>query len=81
MQFDQSTTTVTLGKITMAKVAGEPIPEGWGFWPNGGTTEQRVHGRVISRDVKPLKVPEGPSHDLGQFYNLIDPASGQAFYD
>ncbi len=29
MQFDQSTTTVALGKITMAKAAGQSIPEGW----------------------------------------------------
>lgn len=29
MIFDQSTTTVALGKITMAKTAGESIPEGW----------------------------------------------------
>ncbi|MEP4292063.1 MAG: Ldh family oxidoreductase, partial [Rhizobiaceae bacterium] len=29
MQFDQSTTTVALGKITMAKAAGEAIPLGW----------------------------------------------------
>ena len=40
-----------------------------------------VTGGVDSRDVKPLKVPEGPPHDHGQFYILIDPASGQAFYD
>ncbi|WP_293440945.1 Ldh family oxidoreductase [Planktotalea sp.] len=29
MGFDQSTTTVALGRITMAKAAGEHIPEGW----------------------------------------------------
>ena len=28
MQFDQSTTAVALGKITMAKAAGEKLPEG-----------------------------------------------------
>ncbi len=38
MQFDQSTTTVALGKITMAKAAGEPIPEGWAVDSNGNPT-------------------------------------------
>ncbi len=36
-----------------------------------------------SVDVPPLKTPEGPPHDLGQFYIVIDPGafSDQAFYD
>ena len=35
---------------------------------------------LVSRDVKPLKAPEGPPHDLGQYYLLIDPeASGDFF--
>ena len=38
MQFDQSTTTVALGKITMAKAAGEPIPEGWALDAQGFPT-------------------------------------------
>ncbi|WP_113910511.1 Ldh family oxidoreductase [Roseovarius dicentrarchi] len=38
MQFDQSTTTVALGKITMAKAAGEPIPEGWAVDSDGNPT-------------------------------------------
>jgi (2R)-3-sulfolactate dehydrogenase (NADP+) len=37
-------------------------------------------GGLPSRHVKPLKTPDGPPHDLGQFYILIDPASGQSFY-
>ena len=110
MQFDQSTITVALGKITMTKAAGEPIPEGWAMGKDGHPTidpqaalqgslvsmggykgwgfglmvellSTGFTGGVISRDVKPLKVPEGPSHDLGQFYILIYLASGQAFYD
>ena len=35
MQFDQSTTAVALGKITMAKAAGESIPEGWALDADG----------------------------------------------
>ena len=38
MQFDQSTTTVALGKITMAKAAGESIPEGWALDAEGQAT-------------------------------------------
>jgi (2R)-3-sulfolactate dehydrogenase (NADP+) len=110
MQFDQSTTTVALGKITMAKAAGERIPEGWAIDSKGfPTTDSEaalagslvsmggykgwgfglmaellaagMTGGVVSRDVKPLKAPEGPPHDLGQYYILIDPASGAAFYE
>ena len=110
MQFDQSTTTVALGKITMAKAAGEAIPEGWAVDADGQPTTDPAEalggslvsmggykgwgfglmaellaagmtGSVVSRDVKPLKAPEGPPHDLGQFYILIDPAVSGAFYD
>ncbi len=42
MQSDQSTTTVALGKITMAKAAGEPIPEGWAVDSNGNPTTDPV---------------------------------------
>ena len=38
-------------------------------------------GGVVSRDVKPLKAPEGPPHDLGQYYVIIDPQAGEAFYE
>ncbi len=106
MQFDQSTTTVALGKITMAKAAGQSIPEGWAVDAEGRPTtdpEAALGGSLVSvggmeagykgwgfglmveilaagltnstfsRDVKPLKAPDGPPHDLGQFYVLIDP--------
>ncbi|MEO0378867.1 MAG: Ldh family oxidoreductase [Pseudomonadota bacterium] len=108
MQFDQSTTTVALGKITMAKAAGEAIPLGWALDVDGNPTTDPeaalagslvsmggykgwgfglmaellaagMAGGVLSRDVKPLKVPEGPPHDLGQFYILIDPSSSEDF--
>ncbi len=110
MQFDQSTTTVALGKITMAKAAGEPIPEGWALDADGNPTTDPaaalsgslvslggakgwgfglmaeilaagLTGSVLSRDVNPLKAPEGPPHDLGQTYLLIDPSVSDGFDD
>lgn len=110
MQFDQSTTTVALGKITMAKAAGESIPEGWAVDADGNPTTDPatalggslvsmggykgwgfglmaellaagMTGGVASRDVKPLKAPEGSPHDLGQYYMLMDPGASPAFYD
>ena len=40
-------------------------------------------GTRASVDVPPLKTPGGPSHDLGQFYVVIDPGaySADGFYD
>lgn len=110
MQFDQSTTTVALGKITMAKAAGERIPEGWAVDADGQPTTDPeaalagslvsmggykgwgfglmaellaagMTGGVVSRDVTPLKAPEGPPHDLGQFYLLIDPGASGDFFE
>lgn len=109
MQFDQSTSAVALGKITMAKAAGERIPEGWALDPDGCVTTDPeaalagslvstggykgwgfglmaeflaagMTGGVVSRDVKPLKAPEGPPHDLGQYYLIIDPEASGDFY-
>ena len=51
MQFDQSTTTVALGKITMAKAAGKGIPEGWALDKDGKTTtdpEEALKGTLVS---------------------------------
>ena len=110
MQFDQSTTTVALGKITMAKAAAEAIPEGWAVDADGQPTTDPeaalggslvsmggykgwgfglmaellaagLTGGVVSRDVKPLKAPDGPPHDLGQYYLLMDPDASGAFFD
>ncbi len=110
MQFDQSTTTVALGKITMAKAAGERIPEGWAVDAEGQPTTDPekalagslvsmggykgwgfglmaellaagMTGGVVSRDVKPLKAPEGSPHDLGQYYLLMDPGVSGDFFD
>lgn len=109
MQFDQSTTTVALGKITMAKAAGERIPEGWAIDANGEPTTDPeaalggslvsmggykgwgfglmaellaagMTGGVVSRDVNPLKAPDGPPHDLGQYYLLMDPGTSGDFH-
>ena len=108
MQFDQSTTTVALGKISMAKAAGEKIPEGWALDAEGNPTSDptaalggslvsmggykgwgfglmaeilaaAMTGSVLSRDVKPLKAPDGAPHDLGQYYILIDPSASSDF--
>lgn len=108
MQFDQSTTMVALGKITMAKAMGESIPLGWALDAQGDPTtdpEEALQGSlvsvggykgwgfglmaeilaagmtgsVLSRDVKPLKAPNGAPHDLGQYYILIDPSASEAF--
>lgn len=110
MQFDQSTTTVALGKITMAKAAGESIPEGWAVDAEGNPTTDPaaalggslvsmggykgwgfglmaellaagMTGGIASRDVKPLKAPDGPPHDLGQYYLLMDPEMSGVFFD
>lgn len=106
--FDQSTTTVALGKITMAKAAGESIPEGWAIDADGiPTTDPEaalkgslvsmggykgwgfglmaeilaagMTGGLLSKDVKPLKAPEGAPHDLGQYYIIIDPSTSSDF--
>jgi (2R)-3-sulfolactate dehydrogenase (NADP+) len=108
MQFDQSTTTVALGKITMAKAAGTQIPEGWAVDADGNPTTDPaaaiagslismggykgwgfglmaeilaagMTGGVLSKDVKPLKSPEGAPHDLGQYYIIIDPSASPDF--
>lgn len=108
MQFDQSTTTVALGKITMAKALGHDIPLGWALDKNGDPTTDPeaalqgslvstggykgwgfglmaeilaagMTGSVLSRNVKPLKAPAGPHHDLGQFFIVIDPATAPTF--
>ena len=110
MQFDQSTTAVALGKITMAKAAGKGIPEGWALDKDGKTTtdpEEALKGTLvsaggykgwgfglmaeilvagmtggrISKNIAPLKARDGEPHNLGQFYIIIDPASGVSFYN
>jgi (2R)-3-sulfolactate dehydrogenase (NADP+) len=108
MQFDQSTTMVALGKITMAKAAGTSIPEGWAVDKDGNSTTDPeaalagslvsmggykgwgfglmaeilaagMTGSILSQDVKPLKAPDGPHHDLGQYYIIMDPSVSDGF--
>jgi (2R)-3-sulfolactate dehydrogenase (NADP+) len=110
-QFDQSTSAIALGKITMAAAAGEKIPLGWAVDKKGEpTTDPKaalagslvstggykgygfglmaevlaaaVTGSVNSLDVKAIKSPDGPPHNLGQFYFLLDPStfSGDVFW-
>lgn len=110
-QFDQSTSAVALGKITMAAAAGESIPLGWAVdaaglpttdpntalkgslvsvggykgWGLGLMVEilaAGMTGSTNSLDVKGLKAAEGPPHDLGQFYLLLDPTvfAGDGFW-
>ncbi|MEM9550659.1 MAG: Ldh family oxidoreductase [Pseudomonadota bacterium] len=110
MQFDQSTTAVALGRITMAKAAGEAIPEGWALDAEGQPTtdpDAALSGSLVSSGgykgwgfglmaellaagltdsvpstrVNPLKATEGPPHDLGQFYLVIDPTASPGFAD
>lgn len=111
MHFDFSTSAVALGKITMAKAAGETIPLGWAVDADGVPTTDPdaalkgalvsaggykgwgfglmvellaagMTGSVNSLDVSGLKLPDGPPHDLGQFYILLDPTThGDAFDD
>jgi len=104
LHFDFSTSAVALGKITMAKAAGEAIPLGWAVDAQGRPTTDPAEalkgalvsaggykgwglgllvevlaacmtGSVNSVDVKGLKLPDGPPHDLGQFYLLLDPGA------
>ena len=102
MHADFSTSAVALGKITMAKEAGEAIPLGWAVDADGQPTTDPVKalegalvsaadykgwalglmvealaagltGSAMSFNTKGLKRAEGPPHDLGQVYILIDP--------
>ena len=38
-------------------------------------------GGVVSRDVMSLKAPDGPPHDLGQYYLLMDPGVSGEFFE
>lgn len=108
LHFDFATSATALGRITMARAAGEAIPEGWAVDAQGNPTtdpEAALSGALLSAagykgwgiglmvellaagltgsnnsvNVPPLKAPEGPPHDLGQSYVLIDPAISPDF--
>lgn len=53
--------------------------KGWGLGLMVELLAAGMTGGVLSRDVAPLKAPDGAPHDLGQYYILIDPSSSDAF--
>ncbi len=55
--------------------------KGWGFGLMAELLAAGMTGSVLSQDVTPLKSPDGPPHDLGQFYLLIDPQVSPEFMD
>ena len=55
--------------------------KGWGLGLMVELLAAGMTGGVASRDVKPLKAPDGDPHGLGQYFMLIDPSASSAFYD
>jgi len=57
--------------------------KGYGFGLMVEVLAAAVTGSVNSVNVKGLKLADGPPHDLGQYYFLVDPTaiSGDAFWD
>ncbi len=57
--------------------------KGYGFGLMAEVLAAAVTGSVNSVDAPPLKTPEGVSHDLGQFYFLIEPTTfaGDFYWD
>ncbi|MEO0746704.1 MAG: Ldh family oxidoreductase, partial [Pseudomonadota bacterium] len=53
--------------------------KGWGFGLMAEIFAAALTGGVLSHQVKPLKTPDGPPHDLGQYYLLIDPGVSDVF--
>ena len=56
--------------------------KGFGFGLMAELLAAAVTGSLGSMAAPPLKTPEGPAHDLGQFYFLLDPTTfaGDGFY-
>ena len=55
--------------------------KGWGFGLMAEILVAGMTGGKISKNVAPLKAKDGEPHNLGQFYIIIDPASGASFYN
>ncbi|MGR3503520.1 Ldh family oxidoreductase [Pseudaestuariivita sp.] len=53
--------------------------KGWGIGLMVELMAAGLTGSRLSVDVAPLKAPEGPPHDLGQYYILIDPGTAPEF--
>lgn len=49
--------------------------KGFGFGLMAEILAAGLTGSVLSVEAEPLKTPNGPPHDLGQFYMIIDPAA------
>ena len=49
--------------------------KGYGFGLMAELLAGALTGSRLSLEVPPLKAPEGPPHDLGQFYIVIDPGA------
>lgn len=57
----------------MASLVSSGGYKGFGFGLMAEVLAAGLTGSVLSVDAAPLKTPEGPPHNLGQFYILIDP--------
>jgi len=57
--------------------------KGYGFGLMAEVLAGAITGSLNSVTAPPLKAPEGPAHDLGQFYFMVDPTtfSGDAFWE
>ena len=55
--------------------------KGWGIGAMVEILAAGLTGGRLSKDVKPLKAPEGDPHDLGQVFILIDPGTSPEFGD
>ena len=55
--------------------------KGWGFGLMAEILAAGMTSSVLSQDVKPLKAPEGPHHDLGQYYIIMDPSVSDGFVE
>ena len=49
--------------------------KGYGFGLMAEMLAAGLTGSLLSVEAPPLKAPEGPPHDLGQFYIVIDPGA------
>jgi len=64
---------------SLKSLGGDMAYKGWGFGLMAEVLGAAMTGSAISRNVKPLLSPDGPPHDLGQYFILIDPATSDQF--
>ena len=65
----------TTDPTQMASLVSSGGYKGYGFGLMAEILAAALTGSVLSKDAAPLKAPDGPHHDLGQLYLLIDPGS------